>query len=118
MTTTTPLSMVRDITGAVTFGLAFCDQPHKYCGKVSVNLTQELTVPDDASQFLAVFSFEPGASVYVANNTLATIAGGTFATTNSDLNPNSRLVKAGDVLSFTTSDTTAQVWVAFYAISN
>jgi hypothetical protein len=108
--------MIRDINGYNGFGLPFSNS--NYSATITGAATT-LTVPSNTTKtpFLAVFSFEPGAAVWVALNNTATLpAGATLVATNSVLNPAARWVEEGDVLSFITSGVTAIVGVTFYAI--
>lgn len=114
MAIATPLTMIRDTSGAVTFGLQFSD--NKYSATISGAATT-LTIPFGAPRWLAIFNIEAGTRVWVALNATATIpAGGTFASTNSSLNPAPRQVYPGDVLSFITPDASADIGVELYAI--
>lgn len=115
--------MTRDQNGYNGFGLAFSD--NNYAGTLATGVEQHFTVPnaqtlggqgDNFNQFLAVFSIEPGARVWVANNATAAVATGTLATSTSQFNPTARLVKGGDVLSFITPDVTADVGISLYVI--
>ena len=117
--------MTKDINGFNGFGVPFSDQ--KYDTTLAANVEQTLSVPDlvtgsypktftGTPRFLAVFSYEPGASVWVANNATATVAGVAFATTDSELNPSARVVDSGDALHFITADVTAILGVVFYAL--
>ena len=91
-----------------------------------MGVEQTLSVPDLVTgsypktfatpRFLAIFSYEPGASVWVALNATATTAGAAFATTDSELNPSARVVDSSDVLHFITADATAILGVSFYAL--
>lgn len=120
----TPFVMTKDINGFNGFGLRFSDQ--KYDTTLAVGVEQTLAVPDlvtgsyprtyTPARFFAVFSYEPGSSVWVANNATATVAGAGFATTDSELNPSAREVSIGDTLHFITADATAIIGVAFYAL--
>jgi hypothetical protein len=111
---TTPLKMTRDINGNVTYGLSF--------GKDKFNtillnaVEQTLTVPAKFDRALAIFAFEPGAVIWVANNATAVGAGVAFALTDGELNPVAREVRGEDVLHFITTNANADVGVAFYAI--
>jgi hypothetical protein len=114
-----PFIMTRDINGYNGFGLPFSNVKRNTI--LSANVAQTLTVPVSAdatySNVIAVFSFEPGASIWVANNETAAIPSGSFTTATSELNPAARAVKGGDVLSFITADTTSAIGVTFYAIA-
>jgi len=122
----TPFSLTRDINGYNGFGLAFADD--KYSATVAQSTDTTLTVPSSFpagytrpyanARYLAIFSYEPGAQVWVANNETAAIpAGASFASTTSELNPSARVVAGDDVLHFYTADATgAAVGVIFYAL--
>ena len=84
---------------------------------LSAGVEQHFTVPSNFSKWIAAFSYEAGSNVLVANNSTAAVATGSFASTASQLNPAARYVKAGDVLSFITADTTAIVGISLYVIS-
>lgn len=122
---TTKFNLVRDINGFNGFGVAFSDA--LYDTTLAIGVAQSLTVPVSMGmggnglysgpEYIAIFSFQPGSNVWVADNFTATVPGASFAATNSELNPAARLVKGGDVLSFITGDSTALVGVAFYVLS-
>jgi hypothetical protein len=113
----TQFNLTRDINGYNGFGLPF--SINKYNAILAQNTDTTVTVPSFSAHYIAVFSFQDGASVWVANNATAAVpVGGTFAATTSELNPVARYVKAADVLHFFTSDTSAQVGVVFYALPN
>lgn len=118
MTATVNLAMTRDVNGYVAFGVQFT--PLNWDTTLAANVAQSATVPNNPSStnnvWLAIFSFEKGTDVYVANNATATVAGGSFAQTPSQLNPTPRQVNGGDVLSFITADTSAVVGVSYYAV--
>ena len=111
---TTKFSMTRDINGYNGFGLAFSDT--NYNTTLLAGVGQTLTIPSDSRYYLVVFAFESGSTIWVANNQTAAVPGASFAATYSDLNPAARLVKAGDVLSFITADTSVAIGVSLYAI--
>lgn len=124
---TTKFNMSRDINGFNGFGLTFTDTA--YSATIAATTDTSLTVPSSiglgeqgyslnaTGQMLAVFTFDPGSSVWVANNIAATTpVGATFAATLSELNPAARLVKGGDVLHFY-SAATAGISVAFYSVA-
>ncbi len=112
----TPFSLIRDINGVNGFGLPFTI--NKYSAALVQNTEETLTIPSYAAQYLAIFSFDVGAAVWVANNETAALpAGASFAATTSELNPTARQVSAADVLHFYTGDSTSQVGVTLYALS-
>lgn len=115
---TTSLNMVRDMNGFNTFGLQFSDTGFQTT--LAANVAQSFTVPTISNvgqgNYLAIFSFDPGLRIFVARNATAVVPGGSFSSTVSELNPTSRFVIVGDVISFITPDTTAYVNVKLYAI--
>ncbi len=133
----TKFNMTRDINGYNGFGLVFTDTA--YSCALAANTDTTLTVPTGSSiggaaypvsgihaentgtpesQLIAIFEYNPGAVVWVANNTTAAVpAGATFAATASELNPAARAVTAGDVLHFITPDSGDVVSVLFYWLS-
>lgn len=113
--TMTLFNLTRDINGYNGFGLLFSNR--NFIGIVEEDTPQSITVPTDYEYCIAIFSYESGTSVYVANNDTAEIPTGSFSSTTSQQNPAARLVKSGDVLSITTSSTTAEVGVYFYGIT-
>lgn len=114
---TVQFNMTRDINGYNGFGLPFSDQ--SYNTTLAADAEQTLTVPytqiAGMSGQIAVFSFAPGASVWVSLNATATSPSSSFAQTDSELNPAARLVQGGDILHFITSDVSDQIGVSFYA---
>ena len=111
----TQFSMARDVNGYNGFGLAF--SVDKYSAVIAQNTDTTQVVPSSAPHYIVIFSFAPGASVWVANNaTAAKPVGATFAAVSSELNPVARYVKAGDTLHFLTGDTSAAVGLTFYAL--
>lgn len=117
----------RDINGYNGFGLPFTDTA--YSATLATSTDTSLTVPAVNSPggssydalvkpiLIAIFSYDPGTSVWVAKNaTASSPAGAAFAATASELNPAARLVSAGDVLHFFTTGTAVNVSVSFYWI--
>jgi len=112
----TQLSFGRDAQGYNAFAPEFA--ANNYSATLANGAEEKLTVPSNHAVWVASFSYQPGADVWVARNATAAVpAGGTFASTTSTLNPGSRIVYAADVLHFITDDTTADVGVTLYAAS-
>jgi len=111
--------MVRDINGFNSFGTAFSDTKKSVI--LVQNIEQNFTVPSTENStyknWLAVFCFQPGASIWVALNNTAAIPGASFSDTTSELNPASRYVMGGDTLSFISTDALNEIGVIFYAVA-
>lgn len=111
----TQFNLNRDLTGAPAYSPPFAEDNKQVT--LSAGAAQTMTVPSNYSVWEVMFSFGPGKEVWVANNHTATLPSGSVAATFSQLNPSSRFVNKGDVLSFITNDTTATVGASFYAVS-
>jgi hypothetical protein len=108
-------NLTRDINGYNGFGLRFSE--NKYSATLTQLVTQTLTIPGDHAKWIAIFAYEDGSTIWVANNATAAVpVGATLAATTSERNPIAREVKAGDMLSFITPDATADVGVILYAL--
>ena len=101
----TKLSMTRDINGYNAFGLL--PTYDIQAGALAANTEQHFTVPANNEYWLAIFTFQSGASVWVDFTGTATVPASSVASVNTVLNPSGRQVKAGSVISLITSDTTA-----------
>ena len=111
----TQFNMTRDVNGYNGFGLPFSID--KYSANLAQNTDTTQVVPSYAPHYVAIFNYQSGASVWVANGaTAAKPVGASFAAVSSELNPVARYVKAGDVLHFLTGDTSAMVGITFYAL--
>lgn len=112
----TALLMVRDNAGLNTFGLTFSE--YTRATTLATTVEQTLTIPSANPQgYLAIFSYEPGAKVWVGSGSSAvTLPTGSFSDTNGELNPTARKIAAGGTLRFITNDTTAEVGVTLYEL--
>lgn len=79
----------------------------------------DITVPSTSDEWIAVFSYQPGGTIWVSvNDTAAPPAGNTFAATTSFLLPAQLKVKKGDTISCYNNSTTDQdVGIALYAVA-
>jgi hypothetical protein len=114
----TTFNISRDVSGAVAYGLPFCDN-NEYI-ELDMGVEATTTVPDDTNftNFNVVFAYTPGGSVWVADGSVAiTLPTNSFAATPAVLNPPVRTAKAGDTLRFLTGDTGTCVGVSYYGVS-
>lgn len=113
----TAFNMLRDINGYNGFGLMFAYDT--FTATLVQGTAKTVTVPANGkfTHWIMICSYEDGSTVWVSNNNVAAVpAGSTFAASTSQLKPVGRWVSVGDVVSFITSDTTADVEVSFYGI--
>ena len=101
----TKLSLTKDINGYNAFGI-FPSYDVFGCS-LTANAAQSFIIPGNFEEWLAVFTYSPGASVWVSFTTTASIPNGTMGSITSVLNPSGRQLKAGMVISVITSDTTS-----------
>lgn len=78
-----------------------------------------ITVPSNHKLWIAVFSIQPGADVWVdlTGATAAFPAGGSLVSCTAELNPGARTVEAGSKISMITDSTLADVGISLYAVS-
>lgn len=111
----TKLNFGRDINGFNAYAPSFSNV--NFSATLAATTQQSLTVPSSSKSWVAVFSWSAGTDPWVAVNTNATSpVGSTFANTNSQLNPSSRTVNAGDIINII-SKAGGDVGVSLYAIS-
>jgi len=110
------LNLNKDVKGTNTFGRVPSEL--KYSSVLTVAAGEaSITVPSSSAKWLAIFSYEPGAVVWVAVNASAIGAvGTTFTATGSELNPVAYELNGGDVVHFLTSDVSAAMGVSLYAL--
>lgn len=108
--------MVRDVAGYNGFGIPFADDGSSMV--LAVGVAQSVTVPDNYPNWIAIFGYTPGATVWVDGKTTAVAPTGAAAATTAKLNPSARYVKAGDTISFITSDAAgAMAYVEFLVVT-
>lgn len=112
----TILSFSRDVQGYNAYAPDFATDHFSVTLTTGTGAT--FTVPNNYNYYIISFSYQPGTNVWVCNgNTASVPAGGSFAATNSELNPGARRVKGGAVISCITDNATAEVGVSIYASS-
>ena len=112
------INLLRDASGQNTYAKEFSLKKNKLSTTLAKGIAQSVTVPSEHATYIALIYPGNGVTVWVSNNENATIPGPSFSITNSEPNPMSRLVRAGDVLSFITNYDAAEVWIAFEPYSN
>jgi hypothetical protein len=99
---------------------AFAPKPSdtKYSATLVVNVETNITLPGTDEIYCVSFRYQPGSSVYVdVSGATATVpAGGTLASTTSELNPASLTLSAGTKISMITDYDTSQVSVVAWRI--
>jgi hypothetical protein len=100
----TKFQMTRDINGYNGFGIM--PTYDVQTGILAVGVAQSITVPDNFENWIAIFSYTPGATIWVSFTTTAVAPTGAFSASASVLNPAARQVKAGDTISLITADST------------
>lgn len=111
----TKFLMTRDIGGYNGFGIM--PTYDMQSGVLAATVTQSITVPDEYANWIAIFSYTPGSSIWVSFTTTAAAPAGAFGSTQSCLNPAGRAVKAGSTISFITNDAfSPAVGVEFQAV--
>ena len=116
MATSIKFNMIKDVAGYNGFGIMFT--PDGQSAVLAVGVEQHITVPSNYPNWLAIFSYTPGSSIWVDGTTTAVAPTGAFSATTADLNPSARFVTQGETLSFITADTTSpMVKVSFYVVA-
>lgn len=106
--------MNRDQSGAPTFGLPVT--PVKKSVTLPTSTATSFTVPSYGKNWNVLFSRSSGGDIWVSfdGNNAEVPAGGTFADTNSELNPSDRRVASGTTVSVITSGSGVGVGVTMY----
>ena len=100
--------MTRDVNGFNGFGIF--PTYDIFAGSLAANVAQSIVVPSNQQYWLAIFTFTPGANIWVDFAGAATVPTNTVGAFTSVLNPAGREVKAGSTISFITADTTTP-WI-------
>lgn len=112
MMSSTKFNMTRDINGYNGFGIPFARDGYSMI--LAAGVAQSVTVPSNYPNWIAIFGYTPGATVWVDGITTAVAPTGAASATTAKLNPAARFVVAGQTISFITSDvTTPMVYVEF-----
>jgi len=108
--------MTRDLGGYNGFGVSFVQDARSLI--LTATIEQHFTVPSNFPNWLAIFSFSPGTNVWVDGINTAVVPTGAVSATTAILNPAARSVKAGQVISMITTDSTLpQVGIELFVIS-
>lgn len=113
----TLLEFGRDVQGYNAFAPQTATD--KWSATLASGVESHITVPSTASVWVAAFSYESDAKVWVdlTGATAAVPAGGTLTATTAELNPGQRTVYAGGKISMISHGAAADVGVSLYAIS-
>jgi hypothetical protein len=113
---TTMLNFGRDVQGYNAYAPPFATDLKS--ATLANGSAKSFTVPSNYKIWNVNFSYQSGVDIWVSiNGTAAVPAGSSFASTNSILNPASRTVTAGTVISCITANTTADIGIEMYAVS-
>ena len=114
---TTMLNFGRDVQGYN----AYAPQPstNNYSATITNGAATSITVPKNFQVWIASFSYQPGANVWVdfTGATAAIPSGATLSATSATLNPGQRTLTAGQTISMITDNAEADVCIELYAIS-
>ncbi len=91
----------------------------KYSATLAVGVAASITLPGTDEVYCVSFRYQPGSSVFVdTTGAVASVpAGGTLASTTSELNPASLTLSAGDSISMITDFDVAQVSIVAWRIA-
>jgi hypothetical protein len=114
---TTQLLFGRDAQGYNAYAPQF--PTNIYTATLSMDAAESITIPSNFTTFIMYVRVQPNGWCWVSRgHTAAVPAGGTFASSNSELIAGTieykRLVYAGDVISFLSHNTTCDISVSLY----
>lgn len=98
----TKFNMTADINGYNGYGIM--PTYDMQSGLLAVGVAQSVVVPDNYPYWIAIFSYTPGANVWVSFDDTALAPTGAASSTSSSLNPAARRVKGGSTISIITAD--------------
>lgn len=111
----TKFNMTRDINGYNGFGI----QPTydvQGCS-LTASAAQTFTVPSNYGQWIAIFSYTPGAAIFVDfSGVTATLPTGTVGAITTCLNPAARALPGGTTFSVITGDATSPYLTVEYQV--
>lgn len=111
----TKLLLTRDSAGKNTFGLPFAS--YRRATTLAATVAQTLTIPSASENgYLAIFSYEPGAKVWVGTGASISLPSGSFTDTNAELNPTARNIAGGTTIRFITNDTSTEIGITLYEL--
>jgi hypothetical protein len=100
----TKLSLTKDINGYNAFGII--PTYDIFAGALAASTEQHFTVPSTFQYWLAIFTFSPGANVWVDFSGTASVPSSTVGEVSVVLNPSGRQVFQGSTISLITADST------------
>lgn len=111
----TKFNLIRDISGYNGFGI-IPTYDIQGCS-LAASTAQTFTVPANYSNWIAIFSYTPGAEIFIRfDGSTATVPGGTVGSIAVVLNPSARAVKGGSTFSVITPDATTPYITVEYQI--
>lgn len=95
------------------------DSGNKWSATLLAGGASSITVPSNYPLWIVAFSPQPGANVWVdfTGATAIIPVGATLASTTSTLNPGQRTVLAGSTISVITNNTTADIGIEMWPVS-
>lgn len=79
-------------------------------------IEQTFTMPTDAKNYVVLFGYNQGATVFIGwGSSAISTPGASFSSTTADINPQARTVPGGTILRFKTIDVQAFLTVDWYA---
>ena len=112
----TKFSIQRDVNGIASYGLIQSDQTFGVV--LASSAASYVACPEDEPYYMAIFSYTPGGSMYVAvkdSNAAPDIPTGTMGQINSELNPIARRVKRGEFVCLENNGASdCEATIAFY----